>query len=280
MKKRTHKKTRSIILLIFISIFLISSIILSWYFYNQYKENEEFKTLSTNISSNISKKETKFRKNILQNTETKNEIIKETKNKPQKKQKILSKYKELYEENNELYGWIKIKGTNIDYPVMYSPDEPQFYLHRNFNKEDSFSGTPFILVPDTNNIIIYGHNMKNKTMFSALRNYKDIEFWKENPYIEFDTLYEKAVYEIFAVTNTVVYYDKNEIPFNAYLFYQHTNLETEKEFNDYIKNVQKDAYFDSKISPTFGDSIITLCTCDYVTKNARLLVIARKVQKN
>ena len=81
----------------------------------------------------------------------------------------------------------------------------------NFNKEDSFSGTPFILVLDTNNIIIYGHNMKNKTMFSALRNYKDMKFWKKNPYIEFDTLYEKNIYEIFAVTNTVVYYDENEI---------------------------------------------------------------------
>lgn len=77
-----------------------------------------------------------------------------------------------------------------------------------------------------------------------------------------------------------MYYDENEIPDDAYLFYQHTDLSTKEEFNDYIKNIKANAYFDSKMSPTYGDSIITLCTCDYVTENARLLVISREIQKN
>lgn len=228
---------------VFISTFLISSSILAIHFYKQYQEKEDFKNLSTITSSNNTS-ENEQESTIInkKNNEIKNKIIEENENKTNDEKVILADYKELYEENNKLYGWLRIDGTNIDYPVMYSPDEPQFYLHKNFNKEDSFSGTPFILVPDTNNIIIYGHNMKNKTMFSALRNYKDMKFWKKNPYIEFDTLYKKNIYEIFTVTNTVVYYDENEIPDDAYLFYQHT--------------------------------------CDYVTENARLLVVARKIQRN
>lgn len=177
---------------VFISTFLISSSILAIHFYKQYQEKEDFKNLSTITSSNNTS-ENEQESTIInkKNNEIKNKIIEENENKTNDEKVILADYKELYEENNKLYGWLRIDGTNIDYPVMYSPDEPQFYLHKNFNKEDSFSGTPFILVPDTNNIIIYGHNMKNKTMFSALRNYKDMKFWKKNPYIEFDTLYKK-----------------------------------------------------------------------------------------
>lgn len=190
---------------------------------------------------------------------------------------ILSEYSSLYEENNQLYGWIRIDDTNIDFPVMYSPDNPQFYLYKNFYKEDSRSGTPFILTPSKTNTIIYGHNMKNNSVFSTLTDFKDIEFWQEHRYVEFDTLYEKSLYEIFIVSNTVVYEDDSLAPKNAYLFYQHTDLDTTNDFYDYINNLKKSECFDSGIDASFGDSLITLCTCDYVAENSRLLLVAKKI---
>lgn len=190
---------------------------------------------------------------------------------------ILPEYQELYSQNSDLYGWIKIDDSYIDFPVMYTPDNPEFYLRQNFNKEYSITGTPFVELPDAENVIIFGHNMQNTSMFSTLDKYKDINYWKEHKYIHFDTLYEKNNYEIIIVASGVAYYDSSEVPADAYLFYQHSYIDNEQEFNDYISNVRKTEYFDSGISASYGDPLITLCTCDYIGKDSRLLIVAKKV---
>lgn len=191
---------------------------------------------------------------------------------------ILPEYEKLYAQNTDLYGWIQIVDTVINYPVMYSPSDPEMYLHKDFNKDDSISGTPFVLDPHCSNIIVFAHNMKNGTMFGALPDYKNYDFWNNHRFIQFNTLYQKATYEIIAISKAVAYYDKSDIPENAYLFYEHTNLDTQEEFDAYIQNAKNNAYFETGISATFGDSIITLCTCDYFTKDARLIVVAKKLQ--
>lgn len=190
---------------------------------------------------------------------------------------ILPEYQELYSQNSDLYGWIKIDDSYIDFPVMYTPDNLEFYLRQNFYKEYSVTGTPFVEFPDAENVIIFGHNMKNKSMFSTLTYYKDINYWKEHKYIHFDTLYQKNTYEIIIVASGTAYYDSSEISDDAYLFYEHCYLNNAQEFEDYISNVQKTEYFDTGVSASYGDSLITLCTCDYIGKDSRLLIVAKKI---
>ena len=110
---------------------------------------------------------------------------------------ILPQYRELYKQDTDIVGWIKIGGTEIDYPVMYTADD--FYLSHGFNKEASKSGVPFIdkrcsVEPFGTNTIIYGHHMKNGTMFGKLFHYQQLNFIVEHPVIQFDTLYQLGAY--------------------------------------------------------------------------------------
>lgn len=240
----------------------------------QYTEEQQAETEEIRGEQSISEQ---IEENQEEESSTEVEIEKE----------ILPEYRKLYSENSDLYGWIKIDDTEVDYPVMYTPLNQNFYLHRNFDKEDSFSGVPFLEVPnapnnvvteDTENIIIYAHNMKNGTMFGSLKKYyKDKSYFEKHRYIEFDTLYEKAKYEIISVSSAVVYYN-DDAPENEYLFYDHTELDTEEEFNEYIENMKKNALFDIETTAQAGDKLITLCTCDHTfNENGRLLIVAKKV---
>lgn len=235
-------------------------------------------------------KYTKFRENELLNEvqEQKDEVIVQQKTQEAKTTKtaetveeknILSEYKKLYEENNDLYGWIKIEDTVIDYPVMHTPKDPNFYIHKNWKKEESVLGSIYVdgrCGEDTENLIIYGHKMRDGSMFGSLAKYKDEDYYEQHKHIEFDTLYEKATYEIIAVSKAVVYYEPN-IPQNEYLFYEHVELNSKEEFDDYMRYMKDNSYYCIDSNAEYGDKIITLCTCDYWTDNARLLVVAKKI---
>ena len=115
---------------------------------------------------------------------------------------ILPEYDFLYQENNDFAGWVKIEDTRINYPVMSTPEEPEFYLHRDFYRQESYSGTPFIgqdYQAENLILMLFGHHMRSGTMFSDLMKYRDNSFWDNHRTIQFDTLYEKRKYEIFAV---------------------------------------------------------------------------------
>ena len=269
MKTTFIKITRIVLWLVFASMIIISISIIFYSNYAQYQSTEVFSELSKSINSTNNPtiiNEPTNTPNI--NSNTNNNIT---------NNQILIKYSALYEQNSDLYGWIKISDTPIDFPVMYSPDEPQFYLRKDFYKNSSLIGTPFIITPNTQNIIIYGHNMQNDSMFSFLSKYKDKKYWQGHKYIQFDTLYSESTYEIFIVTNSIVYYSDDSIPADAYLFYEHTNFDTQNDFDEYISHAKDAEFFDSKISANYQDSLITLCTCDYNAQNSRLLVIAKKI---
>ena len=120
----------------------------------------------------------------------------ETRLKPAAEAKqILPEYNLLYQENTDLAGWVKIEGTRINYPVMSTPEEPEFYLHRSdFYRQESYSGTPFIgqdYQAENPILMLFGHHMRNGTMFSDLMKYQDDSFWGNHRTIQFDTLYAK-----------------------------------------------------------------------------------------
>jgi len=191
------------------------------------------------------------------------------------------KFAKLYALNNDFVGWLSIEGTNIDYPVMHTPNDPEFYLRRNFYKESENAGTLFVdyrnsLNPASTNVIIYGHHMKNKTMFYALMNYKDKSFYEEHKIISFDTLYGRGEYEIVAVILSKAYSIEDE----AFKYYDFIEASTEEEYNEFMQNIKQLQLYDTGVESRFGDQLITLSTCEYSQDDGRLAVIARKLNAN
>lgn len=192
---------------------------------------------------------------------------------------VLPEYEELYSENEDLIGWIKIEDTVINYPVMQTIDEPTFYIHRDWEKNESFYGLPLIdarCTLESENIIIYSHNMKDDKMFGSLEKYCNESFYENHQIIQFDTIYEKAEYQIVAVFLGKVYYDEQPQE-GEFIFYNYTNM-NEEEFQEYIENVKEESLYDTGETAEYGDQLITLCTCHYHVQNGRLLVVAKKIQ--
>ncbi len=190
-----------------------------------------------------------------------------------------NKYQALFEKNRDFAGWLCINDTKINYPVMRSPDDdPEYYLHRAFDGSKSKSGIPFLgkgSPPDANNILVYGHNMKNGTMFADLLQYADADFAATHSVIRFDTLTAEAAYELVAAFYSRVYaVDESGV----FRYYNYGGELDEDTFTQYIENVRQSALYDTGISPSYGDKLLTLSTCSYHTGDGRFVVVARKVR--
>lgn len=195
----------------------------------------------------------------------------------QEEKQILPQFAELYKENNELYGWIKIADTKINYPVMHSPDDPEKYLHSNFEQEYSYAGLPFLdarCSAESDNLLIYAHNLLNGTMFRSLLKYENKDYWKAHPIIEFDTLYEEQSYEVMAAFYDRVYYKAEDV----FKFYQFIDAADEQEYNEAIQNLKNKQIYETGVTAAYGDQLLTLVTCAYHTDNGRFVVVARKVE--
>lgn len=197
-------------------------------------------------------------------------------------EKMMDKYGELYKSNPDFMGWLTVPGTAIDNPVMYTPDDGQHYLRKNFNGDYDIAGMIFIderckLDPAdhvSTDIIIYGHRMKNDTMFGPLKYYKEKDFCKENNIVYFDTMYRPGTYVIFAAFLGKAYTYETD----AFQYYNFIEAPTEVELNDYLTNIKAIAhYYDEENAPVFGDEIITLSTCDYYTNDGRLALLAKRI---
>lgn len=192
--------------------------------------------------------------------------------------RLLPDYATLYAANPELFGWIEIEGTAVNYPVMHTPKDPERYLHRAFDGSYSFSGVPFMdagCYYGCGNYILYGHHMKNGTMFASIVNYANKEYWEEHPVIRFDTLYERGTYKVLAVMYSRVYksYEKN-----VFRYYDYKDLSDPMAFTEYVRQVRRAALYNTGVDVEYGDQLITLSTCEYSAENGRFVVVARKVR--
>lgn len=187
---------------------------------------------------------------------------------------ILPEYGELFLQNPDMVGWIKVEGTNINYPVMQTPNEPNFYLKNNFEKEYSDLGTPYVQedcdIAQSDNLVIYGHHIKGQKMFGALEEYKSQSFYEEHKTVQFDTLTQHNEYEVIAVFKTVAYSSE------GFRYYDFVNAENEDEFNAYVEKCKELALYDTGVTAEYGDRLITLSTCEYSAQNGRLVVVAKK----
>ena len=194
---------------------------------------------------------------------------------------LLPELAELYQQNGDLVGWISIADTNINYPVMQSVNEPNFYLKHGFDKEYSDYGCPYVqedcdVQEPSDNLVIYGHHMKNGSMFAHLEKFKDKDFWNEHRTITFNTLTDKQKYEIVAVFRTVVYTDRAD----SFKYYRFVDAESADEFDNYIAKCKELSIYDTGVTAEYGDKLITLSTCEYSRTNGRLVVVAKLIAED
>lgn len=179
----------------------------------------------------------------------------------------------LYEKNNDIVGWIKIENAMIDYPVMQTKDRPDFYLRRNFYKEYSYWGTPYLAescdIGKSDNLIIYGHHINGAKMFGELEKYRRKDFYESHKKVKFYTQQENAEYEIIAVFRTVAYI--------GFPYYKFVNASSEDEFNTFVNKCKELSFYQTEEKTQYGDKFITLSTCDYTSKNGRFVVVAKRV---
>lgn len=203
------------------------------------------------------------------------EAVEETEPTEPTEPQILPGYAELYEQNPDLVGWIKIEGTKLDYPVMQTPHDKDFYLDHDFDKKASQHGCIYAreecdVFRPSDNVTLYGHNMKDGTMFATLNEYTRKEIWDYNSMIFYDTLYERHVYQIFSVFITTATVNK------GFSYHRMEDAADEAAFNEFIAQCKKLQLYETGITPVYGDKIICLSTCEYSHPegNGRLVVAA------
>ena len=189
---------------------------------------------------------------------------------------VLREYAEIYRVNRDLVGWLQIPGTDISYPVMQTPDRPDYYLYRDFYQEYSKHGCLYAReVCDINapsdNITIYGHRMKDGSMLAGLAAYTEKEYWRQHRYIYFDTLTEYHSYEIVAVFLTTATVNQ------GFRYHAFVDAADEAAFDSFISQCKALALYDTGVTATYGSKLITLSTCEYSQTNGRLVVVAKRI---
>lgn len=213
---------------------------------------------------------------------------------------ILPELQPIYELNNHLVGYLSFpdKSLNLQYPVMQSPEDSDFYLSHDFYGNESMAGCPYIpmncdVFEPSDNVVIYGHNLRTGGMFNKLTYYRQESYWKEHQTFTFDTLYERHTYQIFAVFKTAAAQYKSDGSAWGYPYHRMNDFATKEEFDQFIKDIKGAAFngggyqgwtfYDTGITPQYGDKLLCLSTCEYTmrdpdgTINGRLVVFAVRV---
>ena len=189
---------------------------------------------------------------------------------------MLVEYAEIYAQNPDLVGWIRIDGTPLNNPVMQTPDRPNFYLDHDFDGNESEWGAIYAreecdINAPSDNITLYGHNMLDGSMFSVVHDYIDRQTWENNPLIFFDTLSEYHVYKIFAVFKTSANLGE------GFTYHHMIEAKDKADFDAFISKCKELSFYDTGITPQYGDKVICLSTCEYTLMNGRLVMAAVRI---
>lgn len=190
---------------------------------------------------------------------------------------VLPEYQTLYQKNKKLIGWLTIEGTGIDYPVMQTANN-EYYLDHNFNQEYDKNGSIFMdaacdVVHRSTNLIIYGHHMKSGKMFGNLNSYSSREYCEKHSTIRFDTIYERGVYQVMYVFRSRIY-NEDEVVFK---YYQFIDAASEKEFESNMKEMAALSLYETGVTASYGDELLTLSTCDSSETDGRFVVVAKRI---
>ncbi len=177
--------------------------------------------------------------------------------------------------NPDVVGWVRIEGTTLDYPVCQTPLDPEKYIHLDINGSYSSYGTPFMdgvcrLTKPRSSLLIYGHHMRNGSMFAILQNYTAVSYYRQHPFIQFDTVTEPGTYQVALVLKVDA--QGTFISWQDLLF-----PEDEEVFNAALAVAIQNRYYDTGVPIRYTDELLALVTCEYTLNDGRLMVIARRV---
>ena len=272
MKKYKGKIQTGIVIGIFSVIIIACLISIFSRMYTENKEKEEFRQIAEIVAEETTntdnESETMKKPNLLKASNFDNEV--------QAEQSLYyttyyepHSISELISMNSECFGWISIAGTNINYPVMHTPSNPQKYLNKNFYGEYSFSGTPFLdarCSADSTNLIIYGHHMNNGTMFADLCNYTDYSYFTEHPTVVLETKDGAFAYSVFSAMKVKSNDD----------WYKFLKTDLDKIYEKWVSYAKSKSLYSTEITPVYGQQILTLSTCYGYNQDDRILVLAAR----
>ena len=207
--------------------------------------------------------------------ETSQETVPETSPQPELTE---NPYKDYFLQNEDMAAWLYVDGTRMDYPVMWTPRDEEYYLLKDFEGNYDKNGclildTDSSLDPVTTNLIIHGHNMRSGAMFGDLMDYEDEEFARDHAVMLLYTPEGIRTYEVLAAFYSQVYKKTDEV-FKFYKFFQ---ADTQEEFDDFYDNIRELSLYDTGVTAEFGDRFLTLSTCAYHVENGRFVVVAKEV---
>ena len=259
---------RKIIGVIIMVVLFIIGCFAGTMFYKQYADAKSSATTFEELQEQIKNTDE------LLNSEDEQSTTEDSENTPAETEPtVFDKYRPLQEQNSDMVGWIFIEGTEINYPVMQTRNNPDYYLKHSFEKTWSDYGVPYVdeacTVGISNNLVIYGHNMKNGSMFSGLVQYKSKEFFEEHPVVCFDTVDEPGQYQVIAAFR---FNTNNE----TFKYNEHSDMD-EAEFAAYVASCKSRSIYDTGVTAEYGDVLITLSTCEYTYTNGRFVVVAKKI---
>lgn len=174
-------------------------------------------------------------------------------------------YNSLLDINSDAIGWIVINDTNIDYAVMQTSDN-EYYLDHNVYNEKSIRGSIFMdwqSKMDSQNIVIYGHNMNDGDMLGNLDYYKSKQYYIAHPVIELNFMGEMTTWEIFSVSYS------DDTPYRIY-------FENDLDFKSYLSKIENGSIYATEVNIENSNKILTLSTCSKEFRDARFVIHAIK----
>lgn len=191
-------------------------------------------------------------------------------------------YEDIFSQNEDMVAWLVVDDTVIDYPVMQTMRDEEYYLHRNFYGEPDSSGCLFMDTDSslydsaaTSNLIIHGHNMKMGTMFGSLDQYMELDYWQEHQYIDLYTKNELREYQVMAAFYSQVYYSEDQV----FKYYNFFHADTEESFDDFYNNIKALSLYDTGVEAQLGDQFLTLTTCAYHVDEGRFVVVCKECDR-
>lgn len=196
---------------------------------------------------------------------------------------IENPYENIFSQNEDMVAWLVVEDTVIDYPVMQTMRNEEYYLHRDFYGKPDKSGC-LLLDTDstlydsaaTSNLIIHGHNMKLGTMFGSLDQYNELDYWQEHQYIDLYTKNELREYQVIAVFYSQVYYPEDQV----FKYYNFFHADTEESFADFYNNIKTLSLYDTGVEAQLGDQFLTLSTCAYHVEEGRFVVVCKECARS
>lgn len=264
------------LIILFVIIFLVSGGILAKYYIDAAKNNQNYDKLSDIMNGAAITPRPSVTDDTMNTEPTEPAMVDVIDPETGETVTLLPEFAELYVMNNDIVGWIRIPGTDIDYPVMQKPEIRDYYLRKDFDRNYSRRGSIYaqetcdVLTP-SDNVVLYGHRMNDRSMFAQLDKYMKEDFYKENPYIYFDTLNGLHTYQVVAVFLTTASVGQG-FPYHSFI-----NAKDADDFDRFISGCKRIALYDTGVTAEYGDKLITLSTCEFSQTNGRLAIVAKRI---